>query len=88
MQHAFESAAIVENIEFDHLSNTYPQQDFCTTPTQVFLPSPEDNDILVRDHTIISARVIFQHLPYFRQFRDIVPAFISQPTSPELLQNL
>lgn len=86
MQHAFGSAAIVQNIRFDHLSNTYPQQDFCTTPIQAFLPSPEDNEILIRDYTIISARVIFEHLPYFRQFRDVVPAFISQPTCPELLQ--
>lgn len=68
MQHAFGSAAIVQNIRFDHLSNTYPQLDFCTTPIQAFLPPPEDNEILIRDYTIISARVIFKHLPLFASF--------------------
>ncbi|XP_062575477.1 uncharacterized protein LOC134237384 [Saccostrea cucullata] len=86
MQHAFGSAAIVQNISFDHLSNIYPQRDFCSTPVQAFLPSPEDNEVLTRDYTIISARVMLKHLPYFRQFRDIVPTYISQPTYPELQQ--
>ena len=51
---------------------------------QGFLPSPEEIKILQWDFTIIIARVLFKNIPYFRQFRNIVPEFISQPEYPEL----
>lgn len=48
------------------------------------MPSPEDTKILQTDFTIKIARVLFKHVPFFRQFRNVVPEFISQPEYPEL----
>ena len=81
MQHAFGSAAIVQNLKFDHLSNVYPQRNYFEIPVHSFIPSDDDLQHIRREDVILMSRVAFKHIPFFQQFKDIVPLYISKPVS-------
>lgn len=55
--HAFGSAFLVLNIEFDHLSNISPQRDFRTTPVHCFLPSEADMLETKKNYVILISRL-------------------------------
>ena len=84
MMHAFGSAAIVQNIDFRHLSACSPQRPYDETPVQAFLPSVDDIEAIKHDYTILASRVAFEFIPYFKSFEDIVPNDISKPCDPKL----
>lgn len=79
--HAFGSAILVQNIEFDHLSNISPQRDFRTTPVHCFLPSEAD---MLETNVILISRVAFKFLPYFEHFKTVLQKDISKPCSFQL----
>ena len=81
MQHAFGSAEIVQNLKFDHLSNVYPQRNYFEIPVHSFIPSDDDLQHIRREDVILMSRVAFKHIPFFQQFKDIVPLYISTPVS-------
>ncbi|CAG2245512.1 unnamed protein product [Mytilus edulis] len=84
MMHAFGSAVIVQNLTFTNLDRVVPQQLYSQTPVQNFIPSEEDYNLITTDYIILMSRVVFEHIPYFKKFSDIVPINISTPCSPNL----
>lgn len=84
MHHAFGSAVIVQNMNFSHLNNEFPQRHFEDTPVQEFLPSQDDIIGLKHDYTVLIARVALEHIPFFQKFRDVIPTYISKPVSENL----
>ncbi|CAC5418958.1 unnamed protein product [Mytilus coruscus] len=84
MMHAFGSAVIVQNLTFTNLDRVVPQQLYSHTPVQNFIPSEEDYNHITTDYIILMSRVVFEHIPYFKRFSDIIPINISTPCSPNL----
>ncbi|XP_061184242.1 uncharacterized protein LOC133192263 [Saccostrea echinata] len=82
--HAFGSAILVQNINFDHLSDIFPQREYKATALQTFLPSVDDMKKTKRDYAILIARVAIKFLPFFEQFESIIPRNISKPCSLHL----
>lgn len=84
MEHAFGSAILVQNVDFISSPSENYQKHFEATPCQEFMPSADDFALYRRDYTVLMSRVVFQHLPYFQIFEDIVPARLSQACDEQL----
>ncbi|XP_076078863.1 uncharacterized protein LOC143048879 [Mytilus galloprovincialis] len=87
MEHAFASAVIVQNTDFSYLH--MPSPFHCTMQVNEFrdyIPNPNDIQNIKYDYTILIARVLQNHIPFFRQFKDVIPNEISSPISDKLKQ--
>ena len=77
LQHAFASAVIVNNFNFEHLSTDMPQKsDFDIND---FMLRQHDIQKIKEEYAIHVGSAITKTLPYFQKFASHLPRFITKP---------
>ena len=77
LQHAFASAVIVNEFNFDHLPDVTPQKD-CFDLND-FLLNQHDIDEINREYSIHIGRIVTKMMPYFEKFASSLPKFVEEP---------
>ena len=71
MHHYFGSAAIVQHLSFEHLSNQRPP--VANIQLENVMLTPDESEALVEDYAYLVMRVASTHIPYFSFLKDFVP---------------
>jgi hypothetical protein len=72
MHHAFGSAAIIQTLDFSHLSGLAPQLHHAHAPVEMFLPNVGDWVQIAAEYAILIGRVAVRHIPAFHFLKDVV----------------
>ena len=74
--HMVQMMAVQNRVSAWHLPNSHPIATIDTIESTDFLPNTTDNNKLKRDWTILSARMIREHIPALCQMMDTLPHVI------------
>ena len=80
-QNWFASAAIVQNIQFPHLSCVAPQRNIRAMPFKEFLPGKRDQDRMTEDYAKLVLRCLAKQVTFCR---GLAPGVIRGPMSKEM----
>ncbi|KAK7100930.1 hypothetical protein V1264_023792 [Littorina saxatilis] len=67
-EHWFASAAIVQEVDFNHLSDVKPREDLISLPTSSFIPQADDWAGLKEEFVTLIMQTLVEHLPAFQAF--------------------
>jgi len=84
--HYFQILAVLDRIDFHHLSNDKPIGEVATLPLSVFLPDQEDCRSLRTNYAILLGRELVNSIPYLKEFADCIPSHIEHKYSREMSQ--
>jgi hypothetical protein len=66
IEHWFGTAAIIQNVNFNHLSNVTSQKDLRQTDCVSFIPTNDEMDLIVHDFTMHSAEILIEHFSWLQ----------------------
>lgn len=84
--HYFQILAVLDRIDFHHLSNDKPIGEVSTLPISTFLPDRDDCRSLRSNYAILLGRELVKSIPYFKDFADCIPIHIKHMYSQEMSQ--
>ena len=74
--HWFNMYAVSDRVLGLNLPDDKPQASIASLPIAAFLPSLDDCVAIRKEFIIIAARVLIQHLPWFKCLQQVVPDHI------------
>lgn len=82
--HYFQFFAALDRIDFHSLRNDTPLAQVSSLPLTSFLPNMQDNKTLRNNYAILLGRELVRSVPFFKSFKDCIPAHISHKHSQEM----
>ncbi|KAK3721664.1 hypothetical protein QZH41_013812 [Actinostola sp. cb2023] len=78
--------AVINRVEPVNVSNDKPIADLLDVPNKTILPTIEDHTKLMKDLTVLVARVFVENFTSFSVFKDVVPNHIRHKYSHQLVK--
>jgi len=84
--HYFQILAVLDRIDFHHLSNDKLIGEVSALPFSTFLPDRDDCKSLRSNYAVLLGRELVNSIPYFKDFADCIPIHIEHKYSREMSQ--
>ncbi|KAH3697829.1 hypothetical protein DPMN_085339 [Dreissena polymorpha] len=82
MHHASDPQDIIQNTSFEHLPDIKPQVPIQHLNSRNFLPTNQEYDHMQKDFTISLIKVAANHIPFFKNYQDVVPENVWNKLTP------
>ena len=82
--HCYNHSAYMDRVNPTHLPDDSPTADLQDVPNSTFLPSFNDQNLLLSDFTVLIGRVLVEHFSAFEIFKDVIPLHIKHKYSDEM----